>query len=786
MGTRKMQQRRNRRGRVRGFAPFVAFALLFAFALGQGSSLMAFAFDNSGAGPTVSKDGSAPTGDDSSGGGSTADGGTTKVSGSGPAATSSDSGSTSTRRVGAGRNSGDAGGILAIEPGGVNLDFVAAGPFTYNHDTGLGAYPDFGYNDRTIDKDSGVVESLEGGDFECNDLVTFFVEVEVEAGAGSGDVELDLSFGNETTGQPGLGFDDIVSYGINTPDDGNVGLDGTETVVLSNEHIETAGYDQLRGTFTVTGLEGGETAILRVTVHLECGFGTPTGNILNAIEAARADGKTINIGQETVPMKQLADVAQPGLNVNKTCPPTARIGDTITYEIDIINTGNEPLDIQSVMDTVNGHAAVDITSNFAASVAAGATISGEYEYTVLASDPDPLPNSVTVTAEGQVSEQTLTGTATCETDIVHVPGIDVTKSCPAAVADGADIEYTITVENTGDEALTGVKVTDTLLGDITGDFNFNFANPFPAGATATATVTYEQQAGDPDPITNTVTAEGTGADSGVKATDTASCTTDITHVPGIAVTKTCPAQAGEGDTVTYTITVSNTGNEALEEVTVMDSLLGDLSGSFGDTLAVGASESHEFDFTVPEDGADPLVNVVDVSGTGADSGTTVTSTANCSVDILHPAISIVKTVSEDTVAVGDTVTYTFVVKNTGDTTLFDISVDDDVLGHIGDIDVLEPGDSATLTADFVVTGDAPITNVAIARGHDILGRVVEASDTAVVTPILPTVVTTPPPPTTPFTGSDAGRLGLIAALALGIGLTVVAATTRRRRSGETT
>src|SRR5829696_2809405 len=43
MGTRKMDHRRSRRARVRGSAPFVAFALLFALALAQGGSIVAFA-----------------------------------------------------------------------------------------------------------------------------------------------------------------------------------------------------------------------------------------------------------------------------------------------------------------------------------------------------------------------------------------------------------------------------------------------------------------------------------------------------------------------------------------------------------------------------------------------------------------------------------------------------------------------------------------------------------------------------------------------------------------------
>ena len=60
-------------------------------------------------------------------------------------------------------------------------------------------------------------------------------------------------------------------------------------------------------------------------------------------------------------------------------------------------------------------------------------------------------------------------------------------------------------------------------------------------------------------------------------------------------------------------------------------------------------------------------------------------------DVANPAIQIVKTVSEEVVPVGTTVTYTYVITNTGDVTLYDITVDDDIMGHIGDIAVLEPG-----------------------------------------------------------------------------------------------
>jgi uncharacterized repeat protein (TIGR01451 family) len=470
------------------------------------------------------------------------------------------------------------------------------------------------------------------------------------------------------------------------------------------------------------------------------------------------------------------DILNPAISITKSCPEAAAVGDDVTYEITIENTGDEDLESVEVWDTVNGNDPVDLSDLFPDTLDAGSDpVTVEWTYEADGTEPDPLPNDATVTATGVLSSVEVSDTDGCETDITHEPGIDVTKSCPESVPFGEDITYTITVENTGNEPLEGVTVIDTLLGDITEDFDVDFSSPFPVGGFATAEVTYSPGE-EEDPVLNTVTATGTGADSGVEDSDEASCETDITHEPGIDVTKACVPVAHEGDVVTYTITVENTGTDVLENVTVLDTVLGDLSESFGDTLAVGASETQQFEHTIPVGGDDPLVNIVTASAIGADSETEVSSTATCTTDILHPAITIVKTVNDDLVPVGTTVTYTYLVTNTGDTTLYDISVDDDIMGHIGDIAVLEPGQSAELMKDFVV-GEDVVINVGTATGTDILGRSVSASDDAIVTPI----AGNPPEPPTPFTGSDAGRLGLLSMVLLGLGLTVVAATRRRRR-----
>src|SRR5699024_611931 len=73
---------------------------------------------------------------------------------------------------------------------------------------------------------------------------------------------------------------------------------------------------------------------------------------------------------------------------------------------------------------------------------------------------------------------------------------------------------------------------------------------------------------------------------------------------------------------------------------------------------------------------------------------------------LNASISLEKTADKETVSqAGDKVVYTFVVTNTGNTTLTDVTLTDDMLG--GNITLekttLNPGESTTATAEYDVT-----------------------------------------------------------------------------------
>ena len=75
-------------------------------------------------------------------------------------------------------------------------------------------------------------------------------------------------------------------------------------------------------------------------------------------------------------------------------------------------------------------------------------------------------------------------------------------------------------------------------------------------------------------------------------------------------------------------------------------------------------------------------------------------------------------------------TFTYVVTNTGDTTLFDVTVEDNVLGGIGLVETLEPGDSAEFTKTMLVASDSETVNIATAEGTDVLGETVTDEDDA--------------------------------------------------------
>jgi hypothetical protein len=112
-------------------------------------------------------------------------------------------------------------------------------------------------------------------------------------------------------------------------------------------------------------------------------------------------------------------------------------------------------------------------------------------------------------------------------------------------------------------------------------------------------------------------------------------------------------------------------------------------------------------------------------------GGLVVANASAFVDVIHPALSLTKTVDPSVVEAKANVTYTFVVENTGDVNVTAINITDPGLGWTAGPFNLTPGEQ--VTCQLNTTAYVTETNNATAMGLDILGNPVVAWDTADVT-----------------------------------------------------
>ena len=210
--------------------------------------------------------------------------------------------------------------------GDFSLDFTAAAPFTYDHTTGGGAF-----DDRTIGKNKDVVESLEGGDFACGDLVSFLTQIQVDAGAtGTQTIDLTYVWTADTTGQSGVALDEMksatINYGVIAGGVGE-GPGGTDAGIFNDDggsaaSIVATDYTEVTfskgaehaATVRVTDLEPGENVVLRFELNLVCNGQKPTGNMQARLDSATVFAPVsddISSGDQTIPFKQVGAIKPP-------------------------------------------------------------------------------------------------------------------------------------------------------------------------------------------------------------------------------------------------------------------------------------------------------------------------------------------------------------------------------------------------------------------------------------------------------------------------------------------
>jgi len=422
-----------------------------------------------------------------------------------------------------------------------------------------------------------------------------------------------------------------------------------------------------------------------------------------------------------------------GLNVTKTASSStySTVGETISFTIEVENTGNVTLTDVVVKDTLTG------TSQTFASIAPGVTETVAATYVITQED---INNGSVVNIANAVANNPMgspiSGSGTCVILADQKPDVTLTK-----IADRLDyttvgevVNFTITAENTGNVSLAKVLISDPLTGFV------QTIDTLAVGDSVTVNTSYSITQTDLDAGTliNTATVLGTSPRN-FGAGDQASVTLFATQQPSVEIEKVASRNNYDtaGDLISYTLTVTNTGNVSLNTVQISDPLTG--TAKLLPVLAPGAQNVTQAAYFVEQSDVDygSLTNVAtvlasDPSNTQVNDADTVKLNA-----VRKPFIDVTKTANVANFdAVGDAIDYTVSVKNTGNETLNNIQLEDPLTGLSEFIDTLRVAQTLSFTASYTVTqadlDSGQVLNVATAIASDPANNVVTDSDTLTV------------------------------------------------------
>ncbi|WP_237212503.1 DUF7507 domain-containing protein, partial [Rothia nasimurium] len=417
----------------------------------------------------------------------------------------------------------------------------------------------------------------------------------------------------------------------------------------------------------------------------------------------------------------------------------AKAGDTVEYQFTVTNTGNVTLDSFEITDDKVG--AITYPADMVLEPGESAIATATYTLTQADINARKVVNNATATVDpaGNIpapdpKEDTNTLNFDPKADYEFVKSSDY-NAANAKVGD--TVTYKFTVTNTGNVTLSDITVQDNKVGAVT----------VPAGTTLepgkslelTADYTLTQADINAGGVVNVATANvvpPTGVTPPAPKTDDDVIV--IERNPDFAFVKSSDydaTNAKPGDVVTYQFTVTNTGDVDLATFDVVDPLpgLSAISYPADRTLAVGESKTATATYTLTQ--AD--INAGGVINTATASVTPVDPDPTDDVVVTPPApktddhkivvdrkadFEFVKSSNFNAAnaKVGDTVTYTFTVTNTGNVDLSTFEINDPMVGLTNWVypasRALPVGATATVTADYVLTqadlGKGKIVNTA--------------------------------------------------------------------------
>ena len=531
---------------------------------------------------------------------------------------------------------------------------------------------------------------------------------------------------------------DVISYSYKITNTGNVTLPGQFTV----------GDNKLTVTCPATATLAPGASITCTASHTVVQADLDAGEIVNV---ASASNGVVTSPPDTA---RVEAVQNPKLVVVKSSPTTSvSAPQTVSYTYVVTNTGNVTVTGITLGDNNDNNDLSCPQTTLAPTASMTCTATHTFTQAELDANGSPaggtgnLANTVTAT-----SDQAPLATDDLVIPIVRFPELTLVKSASPQSYNqvGQVITYTYVVTNTGNVTVVGsISVTDDKVTVVCPPT----ASLAPGqSVTCTASHTVTQADLDAGQIVNTASAS-----NGVVTSPPDTVTVPAVQKPLLSVVKSSPTTSlSTPQTVNYTYLVKNTGNVTVTGIALVDDNVGGGVTCPFTSLAPGASmtctASHVFSQAELDAGGSPAA--------GSDVlANTVTASSNEAADVSDnlvipieqtPELTLVKSASPVSYDhVGQVITYTYKVTNTGNVTLngpFSVA-DNKVTVTCPPTSSLAPGDSITCTSTHAVTQadlDAGrIVNIASATNGSVTSRPDVVGVGAVAEPLLSVVKSSP-------------------------------------------
>ena len=436
----------------------------------------------------------------------------------------------------------------------------------------------------------------------------------------------------------------------------------------------------------------------------------------------------------------LATIA-PGYEITKSANRATftAVGDVVSYTYRVTNIGS--VNINNVLVTDNKIANVvcnkaTILESTGGGTADFATCTANYTVTQADVDAGAVTNVANATGVPEFGTLGAVTATVTVTGPAAAPAVTLSKTTTLSAFGnaGSTVPYTFTVRNTGNVTLTNLVVTDPRLPSL----SCSIASLAP-NAQQTCTASYTVTQFDVDtwllpprlPLTNTATVTGRTPSGGTVSATGARSLNGPLPAPALTVQKTTTATAfsAVGDVIAFTISITNTGNITFPAApTVTDPLVTNAGGTVScpvGTVSPGQTINCTTSYTITQADIDArtITNTatasINVGGQPAQASGSVTLNAT-----VTPALTIAKQLPAGSPAsfsaVGDTLTYEYILRNTGNITLNAPAVTDNLVAVTCPAAPIPPGGSATCTsAPYAVTqadlNAGQVTNTASGR-----------------------------------------------------------------------